>query len=157
MFKWCLCKINDELFSVSPETVNTFLKMKYSGGFKGWASLDLERQKCKDCYKCVRLCEVKAIRIRMNTTFVASRVCGMRSVSGGLSTECDYIYQGYSVDQVHGEEPGEDRCIFGFQRTWGIWRCRSEQMAAALHQLGFLYVHETARSCRICCAGIHGV
>ena len=40
-------KINDELFSVSPETVNTFFENEVLRRLKGWAALDLERQSAR--------------------------------------------------------------------------------------------------------------
>ena len=40
-------KINDELFSVSPETVNTFFENEVLRRLLGWASLDLERQSAR--------------------------------------------------------------------------------------------------------------
>ena len=40
-------KINDELFSVSPETVNTFFENEVLRRLYGWASLDLERQSAR--------------------------------------------------------------------------------------------------------------
>ena len=108
--------------------------------------IGFRKAKCKDCYKCVRLCEVKAIRIKdEHAQFVASECveCG-QCLEACPQNAITFIKD---IQWIKSMVKNGRRPLYLWHRhTWCIWRCRSNQMAAALHQLGFTYVHETAEA-----------
>lgn len=58
------------------------------------AAIGFKSAKCKDCYKCVRICPVKAIHTDAeHVRYVADECILVRPVSGSLPAECDHQYQ----------------------------------------------------------------
>lgn len=100
---------------------------------------------CRDCYKCVRHCPVKAIRVENDHAAVTPQTC---ILCGRCVSVC-----GHSAKQVRDDLP-RARALLRRCRTVhaslapsfvsefpGV---RPAQLAAALHRLGFAGVHETA-------------
>jgi iron only hydrogenase large subunit-like protein/uncharacterized Fe-S cluster-containing protein len=99
---------------------------------------------CRDCYKCVRYCPVKAIRVNDNHAQVVPERCiadgrctlicpqSAKKVESALATVRDFLRSGATV--VASLAPSFV--------TAGEWQ--PGQLVAALKQLGFTFVEETA-------------
>lgn len=101
--------------------------------------------RCRDCYRCVRNCPVKAIRVQGGQAQVVAELC---IVCGTCVRECPQGAKSVRDDRALVQEAlAEDRLVvasvapsapayFGIQSF--------AQMEQALHALGFAAAHETA-------------
>ena len=109
--------------------------------------IGFRKAKCKDCYKCVRLCEVKAIRIKdEHAQFVASECveCG-QCLEACPQNAITFIKDIQWIKSM--VKNGEKTVVSLAPAYLGVFGdADPNQMAAALHQLGFTYVHETAEA-----------
>lgn len=104
-----------------------------------------EDNNCQDCYKCVRECPVKAIKIENHSASIISERCiycghctticpsNAKKVREDIKTVNYFIEQGQAV--VASLAPS-------YISEFPDWT--PEQLTAALHQLGFQHVSETA-------------
>ena len=109
--------------------------------------IGFRKAKCKDCYKCVRLCEVKAIRIKdEHAQFVASECveCG-QCLEACPQNAITFIKD---IQWIKSMVKNREKTVVSLAPAYlGVFGdADPNQMAAALHQLGFTYVHETAEA-----------
>lgn len=109
--------------------------------------IGFKKAKCKDCYKCVRLCAVKAIRIKdEHAQFVANECveCG-QCLESCPQNAITFIRDVQLIQSMIAR--GEKTVVSLAPAYLGVFGdAEPDQMAAALHQLGFTYVHETAEA-----------
>ena len=109
--------------------------------------IGFKKAKCKDCYKCVRLCAVKAIRIKdEHAQFRASECveCG-QCLESCPQNAITFIRDIQKIKTMIAN--GETTVVSLAPAYLGVFGdAEPDQMAAALHQLGFTYVHETAEA-----------
>lgn len=109
--------------------------------------IGFKKAKCKDCYKCVRLCAVKAIRIKdEHAQFRASECveCG-QCLESCPQNAITFIRDIKWIQSIVAN--GETTVVSLAPAYLGVFGdAEPDQMAAALHQLGFTYVHETAEA-----------
>ena len=103
------------------------------------------KARCRDCYRCVRVCPVKAIRMHEGQANVVPRRC----ISCGTCVrECPQGAKSYRHDLVRAREllvPGVRVAASvapSFAAVFPAWQRR--RLPSALRQLGFAYVGETA-------------
>lgn len=104
-----------------------------------------EDNNCQDCYKCVRECPVKAIKIENHSASIISERCiycghctticpsNAKKVREDIKTVSYFIEQGLTVAASLAPS---------FISEFSEWT--KEQLISALHKLGFQYVSETA-------------
>ncbi len=107
--------------------------------------LTLKKSNCKNCYKCIRHCPVKAIRFSGNQAHIVSSEC---ILCGQCFVVCPQDAKGISseVEKVKVLMQGEEKVIVSIAPSFianydgvGI-----EAMREALKKLGFYEVEETA-------------
>ncbi len=100
---------------------------------------------CRDCYRCVRVCPVKAIRIRDGQAYVDDTLCIQ---CGTCVRECPQHAKTIRPDTERVRElirAGERVAVSvapSFATVFSGWK--STRLPAALRRLGFAYVAETA-------------
>ena len=110
-------------------------------------AISIKPAKCKDCYKCIRLCKVKAIKM----------VNDRARLSGGDCIECGQCLEACPQNAIVCQEDlrrirqmiadGETTVVSLAPAYLGVFGDASPgQMASALRRLGFTYVHETAEA-----------
>ena len=111
------------------------------------AAIGFKSAKCKDCYKCVRICPVKAIHTDAeHVRYVADEciLCGRcleacpQNAIISISDVCkakSYIKEGYNT--VVSLDPS-------YLGLFGDEENGSGQLRGALHKLGFTHIRETA-------------
>jgi ferredoxin len=104
-----------------------------------------DKARCRDCYRCVRACPVKAIGVRDGQAFVAQERC----VSCGTCIrECPQGAKAYRSDlervvRLLADEPLVAASVApAFAAICSEWEWR--RLPSALRKLGFGYVAETA-------------
>lgn len=108
-------------------------------------NIGFKKAKCKDCYKCVRICSVKAIRRRNEQAYFVAQDCVL---CGECLESCPQhaITVFSDIDKVKKFiENGEDVVITLSPAYLGaIDQSEPGQFIEALYQLGFYEVRETA-------------
>lgn len=109
--------------------------------------IGFKKAKCKDCYKCVRLCPVKAIRIKEeHAQFMAAECveCG-QCLEACPQNAITFMRDIEKIKTMIAN--GETTVVSLAPAYLGVFGdAEPDQMAAALHQFGFTYVHETAEA-----------
>ncbi len=109
------------------------------------AVIDTNEARCRDCYRCVRVCPVKAIRVVHGQASVDARRC---LGCGTCVRECPQEAKRYRRDLPKAEALLKTRkfvaaslapAFAGVFEPWALLR-----LPAALRRLGFRYVAETA-------------
>ena len=103
------------------------------------------KARCRDCYRCLRACPVKAIRMHEGQAYVEADRC---IACGTCIRECPQGAKTYRIDVAEVErllalpEPVAVSIAPSFVAAWTQWERR--RLPSALRQLGFRYVAETA-------------
>lgn len=102
------------------------------------------RARCRDCYRCIRVCPVEAIGIRDGQAFVDERRC---ISCGTCIRECPQGAKSYRKDLAEVMELVRDGRVAvsvapSFACLFEPWQIR--RIPSALRSLGFAYVAETA-------------
>jgi iron only hydrogenase large subunit-like protein len=103
------------------------------------------KARCRDCYRCVRVCPVKAIRMHEGQAFVVEERC---IGCGTCIRECPQGAKSYrnDVDRARRLIDSEVRVAASvapsFAAAYPDWQRR--RLPSALRRLGFSYVGETA-------------
>lgn len=103
------------------------------------------KARCRDCYRCVRVCPVKAIRMRNEQAFVVEDRC---IACGTCIRECPQGAKSFRNDVEHairligGGSPVAVSVAPSFASIFNEWE--QKRLASALRKLGFSYVAETA-------------
>ena len=104
-----------------------------------------EKRECQDCYKCVRHCPVKAIRVQEGCATVVKEMCVL---CGQCVVVCPSNAKKVRDDLPHARQllAGRHRVFVSLAPSYvaefpGV---RPAQMVRALKQLGFAGVSETA-------------
>ena len=102
------------------------------------------KNECHDCYKCIRECHVKAIKIQDNSAYVigerciACGHCVMVCPSGAKRVRND-------IDKVRKLFLQNKKVYVSLAPSWvGVYNVKKEKMISALKKLGFEGVSETA-------------
>ena len=102
------------------------------------------KNECHDCYKCIRECHVKAIKIQDNSAYVigercvACGHCVMVCPSGAKRVRND-------IDKVKKLFLQNKKVYVSLAPSWvGVYSVKKEKMISALKKLGFEGVSETA-------------
>ena len=102
------------------------------------------KNECHDCYKCVRECQVKAIKIQngnasvINEKCIACGHCVMACPANAKRVRSD-------IDKVKALFTAQKRVIVSLAPSWaGIYDFEPSKMIALLKRLGFSDVSETA-------------
>ena len=105
-----------------------------------------DRARCRDCYRCLRVCPVKAIRVRGGQAFVEERLC---IACGRCVRECPQGAKNYRNDierAIETVREGGAKCAVtlapSFAGLWPDWG--RKRLPSALRKMGFAYVAETA-------------
>lgn len=104
-----------------------------------------EPENCQDCYKCVRECPVKAIQIEDNKAYIIEKRC---IYCGHCTQVCPTgakkIRDG--VSRVRLILQNHHKVILSLAPSWvsEFENLNTEQLIAAIQQLGFMAVSETA-------------
>ena len=103
------------------------------------------RAKCRDCYRCVRVCPVQAIRMKDGQAEVVTDKC---IACGTCITVCPQHAKAYRTDYgkvLQMLEDGEHPALSlapSFVVYYSEWE--QKRLASAIRMLGFSYVAETA-------------
>ncbi len=103
------------------------------------------KARCRDCYRCVRVCPVKAIRMRNEQAFVVEDRC---IACGTCIRECPQQAKSFRNDVEHvirligSGGPVAVSVAPSFASIYSEWE--QKRLASALRKLGFSYVAETA-------------
>ncbi len=102
------------------------------------------KNECHDCYKCIRECHVKAIKIQDNSAYVIGErcvACGHCVIvcpSGAKRVRND-------IDKVKKLFLQNKKVYVSLAPSWvGVYNVKKEKMISALKKLGFEGVSETA-------------
>jgi iron only hydrogenase large subunit-like protein/uncharacterized Fe-S cluster-containing protein len=102
--------------------------------------------RCRDCYRCLRVCPVKAIRMREGQAYVDERLC---LGCGTCIRECPQGAKTYRMDIDLAQDllelkvPVAASVAPSYAAVYTPWQ--RSRLASALRALGFAEVHETAR------------
>ncbi len=102
------------------------------------------KSECVDCYKCVRQCPVKAIRIENGHASVIPEKC----IACGhcvlvCPSEAKKIRN--DINRARAVLTAKKRVFVSLAPSWaGFWNCGSEKLITALKKIGFEGVSETA-------------
>lgn len=105
------------------------------------------RLSCRDCYRCIRVCPVNAIRVTRGRTYIEEDRC-IRC--GACVRECFIHVRNTASDfqQVQQHVKGNRFMVASidpaFPALFGDWR--TGRLAAALRELGFTAVHEVSEA-----------
>ncbi len=103
------------------------------------------KARCRDCYRCVRVCPVKAIRMHKEQAFVVPERC---ISCGTCIRECPQGAKSFRNDVEHAARLIASKQIVSasvapsFAAVFSDWE--QKRLASALRKLGFSYVAETA-------------
>jgi iron only hydrogenase large subunit-like protein/uncharacterized Fe-S cluster-containing protein len=103
------------------------------------------KARCRDCYRCVRVCPVKAIQMRDNQAFVVEEKCIM---CGTCVRQCPQQAKVFRNDLEEAKLIVKENPIVAasiapsFAAVFSDWQVNS--FASALRKLGFTYIAETA-------------
>lgn len=102
------------------------------------------RARCRDCYRCIRVCPVEAIGIRDGQAFVEPQRC---IACGTCIRECPQKAKTYRNDaaavmDMLSRAPVAATVAPSFAAVFEPWQVR--RIPSALRRLGFCYVAETA-------------
>lgn len=105
--------------------------------------------KCRDCYRCVRVCPVKAIGVKDNQAYVDAKRC---ILCGTCVRECPQHAKIYRNDiETAAELVRAGKVIASvapsFSAVYGGWK--GSRIPSALRRLGFYKVAETAEGARL--------
>ncbi len=112
--------------------------------------LDFKQAKCKDCFKCLRECPVKAIKFENNQAKIIEDRC---ILCGKCTTVCPQNAKKVHseiddvIDLLHGESKIAVSLAPSFVSSFEV--SHFETMDAGLQMLGFDFVEETAVGARI--------
>ena len=102
------------------------------------------KQECHDCYKCIRECHVKAIKIEngsasvLNDKCIACGHCVIACPSGAKRVRND-------IDKVKTLLTAQKKIYVSLAPSWaGVYELSIQQMVAILKKLGFYAISETA-------------
>ena len=102
------------------------------------------QNECVDCYKCVRQCSMKAIRIENGHASVIPEKC----IACGhcvlvCPSEAKKIRN--DINRARAVLTAKERVFVSLAPSWaGYWECGSEKLISAIKKLGFEGVSETA-------------
>ena len=102
------------------------------------------KNECHDCYKCVRECIIKAIKIQDGSASVIDNKC---IACGHCVTVCPSNAKRirYDIDKVKALLLTGKKVIVSLAPSWaGIYNISQAKMVAILKKLGFFAVSETA-------------
>ncbi len=102
------------------------------------------KNECHDCYKCVRECHVKAIKIENGHASVITNKC---IACGNCVKACPANAKRvrYDIEKVKDLFRAQKKVIVSLAPTWsGVFDFSSSKMIAVLKKLGFSDVSETA-------------
>lgn len=103
------------------------------------------KARCRDCYRCVRVCPVKAIRMHAGQAYVVEERC---LACGTCVRECPQQAKSFRNDVDRAirlmQSPGRKAASIApsFAAVFPEWQRR--RLPSALRRLGFSYVGETA-------------
>ncbi len=100
--------------------------------------------RCRDCYRCIRVCPVKAIQIKNGQAFVDPQRC---IVCGTCIRECPQGAKTYRHDIEQAATLAAQRTVAvsiapSYAAVFPDWQ--RKRLASALRKLGFDYIAETA-------------
>lgn len=102
------------------------------------------KNECHDCYKCIRECHVKAIKIQDNSASVINEKCISCGhcvtvcPAGAKKVRCD-------IDKVKALLNSNKKIYVSLAPSWiGVYSVQKEKMISALKKIGFEGVSETA-------------
>src|SRR5574344_2046645 len=102
------------------------------------------KNECHDCYKCVRECSVKAIKIKDGHASVLDEKC---IACGHCVKVCPSNAKRirYDIDKVKTLFTAQKRVFVSMAPSWrGVFEINAPKMIALLKKLGFEAVSETA-------------
>ncbi len=109
--------------------------------------MESSRVSCRDCYRCIRVCPVKAIRVTKGQTYIEEDRC-IRC--GACVREC-FIHVRHTASDFKEVQQYVKANRFvvasvdpAFPAAFQDWR--ADRVAAALRELGFTAVHEAAEA-----------
>ena len=100
---------------------------------------------CRDCYRCLRACPVKAIKMKNGQAFVVEERC---ILCGTCILECPQKAKNYRREIEKVKQLFKDKYTVAisvapsFVSTFEEWECKF--LPSALRQLGFSYISETS-------------
>ena len=103
------------------------------------------KARCRDCYRCVRVCPVKAIQMRDNQAFVVEEKCIM---CGTCVRQCPQQAKVFRNDLEEAKIIIKQNPVVAasiapsFAAVFSNWQVNS--LTSALRKLGFSYIAETA-------------
>jgi PAS domain S-box-containing protein len=103
------------------------------------------KARCRDCYRCVRVCPVKAIRMHQEQAFVVQDRC---ISCGTCIRECPQGAKSFRNDVEHAQRLLTSGGVVAasvapsFAAVYGDWE--QKRLASALRKLGFSFIAETA-------------
>ena len=103
------------------------------------------KARCRDCYRCIRVCPVKAIRMENDQAFVVEERC---IACGTCIRECQQNAKQFRNDLdrarklLESSAPVAVSLAPSFSSVWTGWQ--QKRIISALRKLGFSYVAETA-------------
>lgn len=107
--------------------------------------INFSKANCRNCYKCLRSCPVKAIKIKNEQAEIVTEKC---IACGVCLTVCpqNARYIKSELDRVKEAIKGKKRVIASIAPSFagGVEVKKAGQMVSALKHLGFKYVEETA-------------
>lgn len=111
------------------------------------AVIGFKKAECKDCYKCVRLCAVKAIKIKdEHVQFLANECVECGQCLESCPQNAITFFR--DVALIQSMIARKEKTVVSLAPAYlGVFGdAEPDQMAAALRQLGFTYIHETAEA-----------